>query len=367
MGCISPALLVLAFIVVFYLLAELLPDVHALNSDSDGDSGPRPERTHVTGPYWLRYLDVNPCPAPAPVCAWMLTPQAPKHPLPRNTYRALHHRSSSTTSCQAPIYPNGQISMNERGDDAQLKLEPVQDSRIQPGAPSGSQHLIRLTLLYSVRAPALAKTRDRLHPESADNPRPVSARPPSTLSPLVHPGPDVPDMYTNPAHEPDSQTSECVARDLLSIAVFVGDVGGEHAKLLDAFADEITPASTDSRYSHFARATSPVQSRPRPQALVLRGPPTASPSRTRASLFIVNPKGVIKCADRAQRPRRRLLGRGNDPAIRLVKTFQSTDEHGEMCPANCSEGTKTMKPDPGLAQVLCERREREWEPEEQPH
>ncbi|KAH9938766.1 peroxiredoxin 2, partial [Epithele typhae] len=39
-------------------------------------------------------------------------------------------------------------------------------------------------------------------------------------------------------------------------------------------------------------------------------------------------------ADRAQRPRRPPLSRGNDPAIRLVKTFQSTDEHGEMCPAN---------------------------------
>ncbi|KAH9938752.1 uncharacterized protein BXZ73DRAFT_99815 [Epithele typhae] len=217
-------------------------DVHALNSDSDGDSGPRPERTHVAGPYQLRYLDVNPCPAPAPVCAWMLTPQPPSHPLPRNTYR-----------CTAAPRPR------------------------RPAKP-----------------PA----------------QPVPARSTNPEGRLVHPGPEVPDTYTNPAHEPDSQTSECVAGDLLSIAVFAGDVGGEHAKLLDAFADEIPPtstaASTDSRYSHFAWATSPV---------------------TRASLFIVNPKGIIRPI--------------------ALNDLAFTDEHGEMCPANCSEGAKTIKPDPG--------------------
>ena len=40
------------------------------------------------------------------------------------------------------------------------------------------------------------------------------------------------------------------------------------------------------------------------------------------------------------------VGRSVDETLRLVKAFQFTDEHGEVCPANWSEGSKTIKADP---------------------
>jgi len=40
------------------------------------------------------------------------------------------------------------------------------------------------------------------------------------------------------------------------------------------------------------------------------------------------------------------VGRNVNEVLRLVKAFQFTDEHGEVCPANWESGSKTMKPDP---------------------
>ena len=40
-----------------------------------------------------------------------------------------------------------------------------------------------------------------------------------------------------------------------------------------------------------------------------------------------------------------LFGRNIDEAIRLVKAFQFNEKHGEVCPANWTEGAKTMSPD----------------------
>lgn len=40
------------------------------------------------------------------------------------------------------------------------------------------------------------------------------------------------------------------------------------------------------------------------------------------------------------------VGRNVDEALRLLKGYQYTSEHGEVCPANWDEGADTMKPDP---------------------
>ncbi len=45
------------------------------------------------------------------------------------------------------------------------------------------------------------------------------------------------------------------------------------------------------------------------------------------------------------------VGRNVDETLRLVKAFQYTDVHGEVCPANWTPGAKTMKPDPVKSQV----------------
>ncbi|GBE85646.1 peroxiredoxin [Sparassis latifolia] len=59
-------------------------------------------------------------------------------------------------------------------------------------------------------------------------------------------------------------------------------------------------------------------------------------------LFIIDPKGILRqitINDLA-------VGRSVDETIRLVKAFQFTDEYGEVCPANWTEGSKTIKADP---------------------
>lgn len=59
-------------------------------------------------------------------------------------------------------------------------------------------------------------------------------------------------------------------------------------------------------------------------------------------LFIIDPKGVLRQITVNDLP----VGRDVEETIRLVKAFQFTDEHGEVCPAGWQEGGKTMKADP---------------------
>ncbi|KAH9938740.1 peroxiredoxin [Epithele typhae] len=114
-------------------------------------------------------------------------------------------------------------------------------------------------------------------------------------------------------------------------------------------------ASTDSQYSHFAWATSPrKQGGLGPDLkLPLIADRNMSISRDYGvliedegialrGLFIIDPKGILRQITINDLP----VGRSVEETIRLVKAFQFTDEHGEVCPANWSEGAKTMKADP---------------------
>ncbi|KAF8871110.1 thioredoxin-like protein [Mucidula mucida] len=59
-------------------------------------------------------------------------------------------------------------------------------------------------------------------------------------------------------------------------------------------------------------------------------------------LFIIDPKGTLRQITVNDLP----VGRSVDETLRLVKAFQFTDKHGEVCPANWQEGDKSMKADP---------------------
>lgn len=59
-------------------------------------------------------------------------------------------------------------------------------------------------------------------------------------------------------------------------------------------------------------------------------------------LFIIAPDGKLRQKTVNDLP----VGRSVDETLRLVKAFQFTDEHGEVCPANWKPGADTMKPDP---------------------
>ncbi|KDQ58194.1 hypothetical protein JAAARDRAFT_129468 [Jaapia argillacea MUCL 33604] len=59
-------------------------------------------------------------------------------------------------------------------------------------------------------------------------------------------------------------------------------------------------------------------------------------------LFIIDPKGILRQITINDLP----VGRSVDETIRLIKAFQFTEQYGEVCPANWTEGKKTIKPDP---------------------
>jgi alkyl hydroperoxide reductase subunit AhpC len=62
---------------------------------------------------------------------------------------------------------------------------------------------------------------------------------------------------------------------------------------------------------------------------------------TLRGLFIISPTGILRQITINDLP----VGRSVEETLRLVKAFQFTDEHGEVCPANWAPGSKTMKPD----------------------
>jgi alkyl hydroperoxide reductase subunit AhpC len=59
-------------------------------------------------------------------------------------------------------------------------------------------------------------------------------------------------------------------------------------------------------------------------------------------LFIIDDKGVIQHSTINNLS----VGRNVDETLRLVEAYQYTAKHGEVCPANWTSGSATMKPDP---------------------
>jgi peroxiredoxin (alkyl hydroperoxide reductase subunit C) len=59
-------------------------------------------------------------------------------------------------------------------------------------------------------------------------------------------------------------------------------------------------------------------------------------------LFIIDPEGAIRAATIHDLP----VGRNVEETLRVIKAFQFVAKHGEVCPANWTEGKATMKADP---------------------
>ena len=58
------------------------------------------------------------------------------------------------------------------------------------------------------------------------------------------------------------------------------------------------------------------------------------------STYIIDGNGILRHMAIGDLP----VGRNVDETLRLVKAFQHTDEHGEVCPASWTPGAATMKP-----------------------
>jgi len=113
--------------------------------------------------------------------------------------------------------------------------------------------------------------------------------------------------------------------------------------------------STDSHFSHLAWSTQPRKEGGLGPTLKL---PLVADKNMQISrdygvliedegialrgLFIIDPQGILRQVTINDLP----VGRSVDETIRLVKAFQFTDKHGEVCPANWTEGSRTMKADP---------------------
>ena len=66
-------------------------------------------------------------------------------------------------------------------------------------------------------------------------------------------------------------------------------------------------------------------------------------------LFIIDMEGTVRHQLVNDMP----LGRNIDEAIRVLDALQFTEKHGEVCPANWSQGADSMKPShEGVAEYL---------------
>jgi peroxiredoxin (alkyl hydroperoxide reductase subunit C) len=124
---------------------------------------------------------------------------------------------------------------------------------------------------------------------------------------------------------------------------------------------EVVGASVDSHFSHLAWTQTPrnkggvggisfpmlsdltKQIARDYEVLIEDGPDAGVALR---GLFIIAPDGTLRQKTVNDLP----VGRSVDETLRLVKAFQFTDEHGEVCPANWQPGAASMKADPKLSQ-----------------
>ncbi|ELT91678.1 hypothetical protein CAPTEDRAFT_17785 [Capitella teleta] len=59
-------------------------------------------------------------------------------------------------------------------------------------------------------------------------------------------------------------------------------------------------------------------------------------------LFLIDPTGTVRQVTINDLP----VGRSVDETLRLIKAFQFVEKHGEVCPANWTSESETIKPNP---------------------
>uniref|UniRef100_A0A8C5U953 Thioredoxin-dependent peroxide reductase, mitochondrial n=1 Tax=Malurus cyaneus samueli TaxID=2593467 RepID=A0A8C5U953_9PASS len=117
---------------------------------------------------------------------------------------------------------------------------------------------------------------------------------------------------------------------------------------------DVVAVSVDSHFCHLAWINTPRKSGglgkmnipvlsdltkqiSRDYGVLLEGPGIAL-----RGLFIIDPNGIIKHLSINDLP----VGRSVEETLRLVKAFQFVETHGEVCPANWTPNSPTIKPSP---------------------
>ncbi|KAH8829269.1 peroxiredoxin [Flagelloscypha sp. PMI_526] len=119
-----------------------------------------------------------------------------------------------------------------------------------------------------------------------------------------------------------------------------------------AFNDTV---STDSKYSHYAWASSPRKTGGLGPDLKLALVEDKNMKISRdygclveeegialRGLYIIDPKGILRSYLINDTP----VGRSVDETLRVIEAFQFYEENGEVCPANWKKGGKTINADP---------------------
>ncbi|KAK0432951.1 peroxiredoxin [Armillaria borealis] len=122
-----------------------------------------------------------------------------------------------------------------------------------------------------------------------------------------------------------------------------------------ALDTNVLSVSTDSQHSHFAWANQPQKEGGLGPNLKLPliadknmsishdyGVLLEDEGIALCDLFIIDPKGILRQITVNDLP----VGCSVNETIHLIKAFQFTDKHGEVCPTNSHEGDKMMKADP---------------------
>ncbi|XP_012594607.1 thioredoxin-dependent peroxide reductase, mitochondrial [Microcebus murinus] len=126
---------------------------------------------------------------------------------------------------------------------------------------------------------------------------------------------------------------------------------------------EVVAVSVDSHFSHLAWINTPrkngglghmniallsdlTKQISRDYGVLLEGPGLAL-----RGLFIIDPNGVIKHLSVNDLP----VGRSVEETLRLVKAFQFVEIHGEVCPANWTPDSPTIKPNPTASKEYFEK------------
>ncbi|VDB94885.1 unnamed protein product [Peniophora sp. CBMAI 1063] len=129
-----------------------------------------------------------------------------------------------------------------------------------------------------------------------------------------------------------------------------------------ALNTSVLGVSTDSKFTHFQWATTPrslggLGPEANGQGASLAVPLIADKNHKISTdygclledegfplraTYLIDPKGILRQFTVNDTP----VGRSVEETIRLIKAFQFTEEHGEVCPADWSEGALTIKATP---------------------
>ncbi|XP_053451864.1 thioredoxin-dependent peroxide reductase, mitochondrial-like [Nycticebus coucang] len=126
---------------------------------------------------------------------------------------------------------------------------------------------------------------------------------------------------------------------------------------------EVVGVSVDSHFTHLAWINTPrkngslghmniallsdlTKQISRDNGVLLEGPGLAL-----RGLFIIDPNGVIKHLSVNDLP----VGRSVEETLCLVKVFQFVEAHGEVCPANWTPDSPTIKPNPTASKEFFEK------------